>query len=332
MQAAFAPVSFTNKSVRQEGKIVSYGMSDDWVNLGLMWKNFTNKYGISHTDEDMTSAEQIVRLQAEKKKPVMDVADIGYDALGELVANGLSMAYQNSSWNSIPDNFKDQNGLWTVGYWGAIAFLVNTDTVKDIPSTWNDLLKDEYHDMICSRDPRQSSYATASVLAAAYANGGSEQNIQPGLDLFAKLRKSGNLRDGVELNLNNVKNGQCPIAIVYDFDGLNKRDATGLPLKIIIPEDATVGMLFAEYINQFAPHPNAAKAWIDFMLSDQGQILLADGYAHPVRKVKLPPTVAAKQIPEKSYKHIYFPTGLEGFSAAVKNIAEGWNDILQNPL
>ena len=326
--SAFDFASPDPEAAKDEGELYSYGMSDDWVNLGNIFAKYEDMYDVVHTDTDMTSAEQIVHLLAEKDAPVMDVADIGYDALGRLLDEDLAAVYRNSSWDKIPDNFKDPEGRWAIGYWGAISFLVNTDLVENIPHTWNDLLKEEYHDMICSRDPRASSYATGSVLAAAYANGGGEDNVQPGIDLFAKLRESGNIRDGVVLNVASVQKGECPISIVYDFDGFNKRDATGLPLEVVIPEDATVGMLFAEYISSVAPHPNAAMLWIDWMLSDEGQTMIADGYAHPCRDIDLPEEIASKALPEDAYPHLYFPTSLESFSAAIADIVAGWNAVV----
>ena len=238
---------------KAEGKLVSYGMSDDWVNFENIFKAIETKYGVKHTDTDMTSAEEITKLLAERSAPVMDIADIGYDFAGRLLENNLAAAYKNASWNTIPDRFKDKDGRWAASYWGAISFLVNTDKVKNPPQTWNDLLKPEYKDMVCSRDPRVSTYATASVLAAAYANGGGEGNVQPGLNWFKALRDTGNLRKGVVLNVAAVQKGECPISLVYDFDGFAKRDATGLPLKVIIPKDGTVGMLFAQYISAQAP-------------------------------------------------------------------------------
>src|SRR5512136_2734010 len=95
---------------KKEGQVVSYGMTDDWVNLGAIWKTIEQKYGITHTDTDMTSAEQITRLLAEKNAPVMDVADIGFDFVGNLLANNLAMEYRNTHWANIPDNFKDPQG------------------------------------------------------------------------------------------------------------------------------------------------------------------------------------------------------------------------------
>ena len=317
------------EGAKAEGQVISYGMSDDWVNLGNIWKTIEENYSVVHTDTDMTSAEQITRLLAEKDAPVMDVADIGFDFLGTLVENDLAMEYRNSHWDNIPTERKDPNGKWAVAYWGAIAFLVNKDLVANPPLTWDDLLKPEYQDMVCSRDPRISSYATGAVLAAAYAKGGGEDNVQPGLDFFKELRDSKNWREGVVLNVSSVQKGECPISIVYDFDGFAKRDATGLNLEVIIPSDGTFGMLFAEYISSQAPHPNAAKLANDFLFSDEGQILLATGYAHPGRTdVVLPEDVASKLLPESAYPNLHFPSSPENFTKAKDAIVAGWDLIM----
>ncbi len=317
------------EAAKQEGQVISYGMSDDWVNLGNIWKAIEDKYGVVHTDTDMTSAEQITHLLAEKDAPVLDVADIGFDSLGLLLENDLAMEYKNESFDKFDEGFKDPDGRWAVGYWGAIAFLVNTDLVANVPQTWDDLLKPEYLDQVCSRDPRVSTYATGAVLAAAYTHGGGEDNVQPGLDFFQQLRDSKNWREGVVLNVSAVQKGECPISIVYDFDGFNKRDATGLPLEVVIPSDGTVGMLFAQYINKLAPHPNAAKLTIDFFYSDEGQIMFAQGYAHPGRSdVELPADVASKLLPESAYGEIHFPSNLENFSTAIQQIKDGWEAIV----
>lgn len=316
-------------AAQAEGEYVSYGMSDDWVNFGTIFEAIQDKYGLKHTDTDMTSAEEITHLLAEKNAPVADIADIGYDFLGRLLEANLTQPYENASWATIKDSVKDPDGKWASAYWGAIAFLINTDKVQNKPQTWNDLLKPEYKDMVCSRDPRVSTYATAAVLAAAYANGGGEDNVQPGLDWFKKLRDTGNLRQGVVLNVASVQKGECPISIVYDFDGFAKRDATGLPLEVIIPQDATVGMPFVQYISATAPHPNAARVAIDYLYSDEGQLAIAEAYAHPTRDITLPADVKAKLLPESAYGKVHFPTGLSGFSAAVKNIVDGWNAVAQ---
>jgi len=168
--------------------------------------------------------------------------------------------------------------------------------VKKLPETWDDLLRPDYKDMVCSRDPRVSTYATGSVLAAAYAHGGGEANVQPGIDWFKRLRDTGNLRKGVVLNVASVQKGECPISLVYDFDGFAKRDATKLPLKVIIPKDGTVGMLFAEYISAVA-RTERGQARQRLPVLRRGPDPVGRRYAHPARKVTLPSNIAAKMLP-----------------------------------
>jgi putative spermidine/putrescine transport system substrate-binding protein len=99
-------------------------------------------------------------------------------------------------------------------------------------------------------------------------------------------------------------------------------------LQVVIPKDATVGMLFAEYISAVAPHPNAAKLEQDFFLSDAGQVMLAQGYAHPARtNVTLPADVAAKLLPMTAYGNLHFPTSFDSFTTAMHAIVSGWTKI-----
>ena len=90
----------------KEGAVNSYGMSDDWVNLGYMWQTIEDRYDVVHTDIDMTSAEQITRLDAEKDAPVLDVADIGYDFLGTLLEKEYAMTYKSPTGMTSPLNLK----------------------------------------------------------------------------------------------------------------------------------------------------------------------------------------------------------------------------------
>src|SRR6185295_8351531 len=83
---------------KREGKLVSYGMSDDWVNFENVFKAIEQRYGVKHADTDMTSAEEITHLLAERSAPVADIADIGYDFLGRLLENNLAMSYRNAHW------------------------------------------------------------------------------------------------------------------------------------------------------------------------------------------------------------------------------------------
>ena len=244
---------------KAEGPIVSYGLPDDWVNYGGLFKGFTAKYGINHLDTDMDSGTIISTLEAEKSSPVADTTDLGL-AFAKLVEDdGLSQPYKNANWDEIPDYAKDPDGLWSAAYWGAMVFLVNADKVKTVPQTWEDLLKTDYKGTVCMKDPRSSATAQMIVLASAYAHGGNETNVQPGLDFFKKMI-DGEILNGVSPSSANIQKGECPIVIQWDFDALsNKYGNPNMNLQVVIPTDGTVAGMYIQFVTAGAPHVNAAK-------------------------------------------------------------------------
>jgi putative spermidine/putrescine transport system substrate-binding protein len=310
---------------KTEGTIVSYGEPDDWVNYGGLYKGFTAKYAITHQDTDMDSGTIISTLEAEKTSPVADTTDLGL-AFGKLVEdNGLSQAYKNTNWAEIPDYAKNPQGLWSAAYWGAMAFLVNADKVKVVPQSWEDLVKPDYKGMVCMKDPRSSATAQMIVLASAYAHGGTEANVQPGLDFFKKMIDGGIL-NGVSPSSANIQKGECPITLQWDFDALsNKYGNPNMNLQVVIPTDGTVAGMYIQFVTAGAPHANAAKLLVDYEYSDEGQLAYAQGFVHPIRtSVKLPADLLAKFPPADAYKSVNFPKDYVALDKAGIAIADGW--------
>jgi putative spermidine/putrescine transport system substrate-binding protein len=315
------------EAVKKEEKIVSYGLPDNWANWGESWQAFTKKHGLKHEDTDMSSAEEIAKFAAEKNHPIADIGDIGILFAPEAIRQGVVQPYKNSRWADVPNWAKDPNGNWCAWYTGTMAFVVRTDMVKHVPHTWKDLLKPEYLGMIAFGDPRQAANANWAVFAAAVANGGSEQNIAPGIDFFAKLSKSGNLIP-VDPLLGAVQKGEAPISFNWDFNGLGFRDKLAeskIPLEVVIPKDGTISAPYVSIINKWAPHPNAAKLWVEYVFSDAGQIALARGYARPIRSVKLPADVAKKVLPASAYQSVKPISDWEAAVVAGKQIAKDWS-------
>src|SRR3954454_3623354 len=108
-------------------------------------------------------------------------------------------------------------------YTGTVSFAVNTALVKKVPHSWADLMKPEYKGMVAISDPRNAAQGAMTVLAANFANGGDETNIQPGLDYFDRLNKAGNFT-AVAPSKANVEKGEAPIAILWDYNALPMRD------------------------------------------------------------------------------------------------------------
>lgn len=318
---------------KEEGKIGSYGIPNDWLNYEEMWKVFTTRYGVTHSDTDMSSAEEIAKFLAEKNAPVADVGDVGL-AFGPIgTEQGAFLPYKNSKWAEIPDWAKGADGTYAAAYYGAVAFVVNPKLVKNVPKQWRDLLRPEYKGKIAINDPRKAANAQYAVIAAAMAMGGSETNIQPGIDFFAKLQKSGNLTPTTP-SLAGFQKGEVAIGINWDYNGLNfKRElAKDVPLEIRIPLDGTTTGPYAPVINAFTQRPNVAKLFMEFLFSDEGQLLYAKGGAQPIReKVRknLPADIKAQMIPSYQYTKVTPIKAWKQMPDIVKGIGDKWaTDVL----
>jgi len=312
---------------RNEGKVVSLGMPDDWANWGDTWSAMKSKYGISHIDTDMSSAEEISKFEAEKSSPTADIGDVGIVFGPIAVEKELTLPYKTSYFYEIPDWAKDEDGNWIVAYTGTIAIITNKKLVKNPPKSWEDLLKGDYR--IAMDDVTKSAQGQATVLAAAVAYGGSEKNIQPGLNFFAKIAKQGRL-SLVNPSIAMLEMGEVDVALLWDFSALERRqkvDPGGF--EVCIPEDGSITSGYTTIISRYALHPYAAMLTREYILSDEGQINFAKGYARPIRNVELPEDVKNNLLPEEQYKNAKPIKDLDAWANTSKQLPQLWqNEVL----
>jgi putative spermidine/putrescine transport system substrate-binding protein len=130
----------------------------------------------------------------------------------------------------------------------------------------------------------------------------------------------------------NISKGEVAIAIKWDYLGLSHRDDfKGNPhLKIVIPSEGSIAGPYVSIVNKTAPHPYAARLWMEYIFSDEGQLFYLKGYAHPVRYQKLvaagkvPADLAAKLPPPEQYNNVKFVTDLSQQDAATTAINQNW--------
>lgn len=313
---------------KQEGEVVSVGMPDTWANWKDTWNDITNIYGISHIDTDMSSAEEIAKFEAEKDKPTADIGDVGIAFAPIAVEKGVTLPYKTSYWDEIPDWAKDEDGNWIVGYTGTIAFITNKKFVDNPPKSWADILKGDYKVNI--GNVGKAAQADNGVLAAAMALGGNESNIEPALDFFSELAKEGRL-SMTDPTVANLERGEVEVGIVWDFNGLNYRDQIDKNnFDVTIPSDGSVMSGYATIINKYAPHPYAAMLTREFILSDKGQINLAEGYARPIRSnVELPSSIEAKLLPDSEYKNAKPINDYKVWEETEKQLPQLWQEKVQ---
>lgn len=311
------------KKAKAEGQVASVGMPDSWANWVGTWGDIKTKYGINHTDTDMSSAEELAKFQSEGTNGTADIGDVGISFGPLAVQKNLVQAYKTSYWKDIPSWAKDDKGYWMLSYTGTISFMVDTKNVKNIPKTWKELANSKYK--VAIGDVTKGNQSQFAVLAAAIANGGDETNIAPGLKYFAKIAKEGRL-SSVDSTMANLEKGEIDVAVMWDFNALNYRDQVDKTrFKVEIPTDGSVMSGYTTLINKNAPHPNAAKLAREYILSDEGQINLAKGYARPIRStVKLPQEVKDKLLPDSEYKSVQPLKDSTAWDKTALSLPEKW--------
>jgi putative spermidine/putrescine transport system substrate-binding protein len=272
---------------KKENHLNTIALPPDWANYGEIMSTFQKKYGIKITNDNPNGSsaqenEAVRSLKGDKRAP--DVLDVSPGFAISGAAEGLYTKYFNTNFLTIPRAMKDTRGFWTGDYWGAISIGYNANLIKTAPKTWKDLLKSDYKGKVAlNGSPLTSGSAVGGVFAAAIANGGSLNDVGPGIDFFAQLKKAGNFIT-VQSTPQTVASGQTPISI--DWDYLNLAYVKEFPAanwKVTVPSDGVYGAYYCQAINATAPHPWAARLWQEFLYSDQGQLLWLKGFSHPAR-------------------------------------------------
>lgn len=315
-----------NRRAAKEPYINSLAMPDTWVNWGDMWSTLEKRYHLRHTDFDMSSAEELALFEAEKNTPTKDIGDVGKEYGIKAKEQGLTLAYKTSYWDEIPSWAKDDEGHWIISYTGTMAFLINNYLVDKAPSSWQDLRTGDY--VISLGDVMSSSQAQHAVYAAALSQGGSAQDLQPGIDFWKEIAAQGRLDKG-DNSPTRIAENQIPVACLWDFNALHYRE---LALKIhtngnftaLIPSDGTIRSGYTTIINAKAPHPYAVALVREYIFSDEGQLGLAKGFATPIREVYIPLEIQAKRIPAEQYVNVHDDTDYT--TATVDRMIQLWKE------
>jgi putative spermidine/putrescine transport system substrate-binding protein len=329
------------KACKAEGMVTIIATPASWANYGEIFKLFETTTGvkINSLDENAGSADELAAIEANKgnKGPqAPDIVDVGYAYGKQGIDSGYYQPYKVSNWDKIPDKIlglpsKDPNGMWIGGYYGVMAFEVNTAVVKNVPKNWEDLLKPEYKGQVAlTGDPRSSNQAIQSVYAASLYNGGSLDDIQPGLDFFKKVNEAGNFVP-VIAKVGTIAQGATPIVLAWDYNAFGDKDSlAGNPELSVTYPSPTIASMYVQAISAYAPHPNCAKVWMEIIHSDEGQLAWMKGYAHGVHQADMeargviPADLKAKLPASSAYASAVSPSP-EQLTVAKEAIKTGWD-------
>lgn len=324
-------------AAQAEGTLTTIALPDDWCNYRKMIDTFKEKYGleVNELDPNAGSNDELEAIKANignTGPQAPDVIDVGLSFGPKAKEEGLLMPYKVATWDDIPDEVKDADGYWWGDYYGVLTFEVNKAVVSESPKDWADLLKPEYANMVAlAGDPRSSNQAIQTVYASALANGGSLDDAQKGLDFWKSVVEAGNFVPTIA-KPGTIAQGETPITIRWNYNALSNRDSlAGNPeIDVVVPETGRFAGVYVQGISAYAPHPNAAKLWQEFLYSDEGQLIWMEGYCYPIRYQAM---LEAGTIPEDLLAKLpdvsgaVFPT-LDQLNAASALITENWDSVV----
>jgi len=272
-------------AAQKEGTLNLIADPYNWANYGEIITSFAKKYHIHVNDVNKlgTSQQEITALQTlggQSRAP--DAVDVGQAYA--LDNASLFAAYKVATWNLIPASNKAANGTWANDYGGYVSIGCNTTVVKTCPTSFAQLTNPAYkNDIALDNSPVTANSAFSGVWAAALANGGSFNNIAPGIQFFQKLHQMGNFVETPGLP-GAIASGQTPIVIDWDYNNAAAAVANKgkFVWKTAIPTDASFAAFYAQAISAKAPHPAAARLWLEYLYSSTGQNLWLKGLSRPV--------------------------------------------------
>ncbi|MFJ7495867.1 ABC transporter substrate-binding protein [Streptomyces sp. NPDC097727] len=320
-------------AAKKEGALNAIALPRDWANYGAVIDGFTKKYGIKVDDENPDGASQdeinaITSRKGQDRAP--DVVDLGQSFALSAAQQGLLAPYRVAAFDDIPAAQRDTQARWYNDYGGYVSIGCDAKRVKECPQSFADLLKPQYKGQVAMNgNPTKSGSAFGGVFAAALANKGSFDDIQPGLAFFAKLKKAGNYNP-VESTPATVEKGETPISIDWDYLNAGYADefgSKGVDWKVVVPTDGQYAQYYSQAINKDAPHPAAARLWEEYLYSAEGQNLFLKGYARPALMPSMTrsgtvDSAAAARLPQVDGTPS-FPTDAQ-LDKAKQVVAQGW--------
>jgi iron(III) transport system substrate-binding protein len=264
-------------AAKKEGKVVVYNMTLGAPYFKDVMKSFEAKYGIPVESLDLRASELAERIRTEQAagRYLGDAEMISSTMIEEQLQNGdfiQKLPPIPNAANLAPPFKADAYSIPAFNQ--PMGILINTRMVKDedVPKSWNDLNNPKWKGKILSDDmrPLGSGNAMFSILQKTMGPEFSEKLAEQ-KPVFSRDMRNDARR---------VARGEYPIYIPQIFAFTS--DLKGLPVKVIIPKEGAPTAEMDLAVLKNAPHPNAARLFINHFLSVESQTTYANAWMLPV--------------------------------------------------
>jgi iron(III) transport system substrate-binding protein len=275
------------EGAKKEGSVVFYG-SITASESETLRKAFESKYPFLKTTQFRAGSDSLLQkilTEARAGRREADVFNIRSFEGNVLVERGLFAKYASPHSKFYRDDFKDREGHWTSFYMNPATIGYNTKLVPraEAPKDWSDLLDPKWKgQMVMDREETEW-----------FANMLKFTGREKGLQYMRRLATQGlTFRAGHSLMAQLVAAGEFKLGVVLYTPRMEVMKKSGAPIEWV-RANPVIAYHYVVGVAAHAPHPNAARLFVDFLLSREGQELLVKTARVPVRSdVKAePPTL-----------------------------------------
>src|SRR3984893_12564672 len=268
---------------KEGGELTWYTAHSDDITAQALGRSFEQSYPGIRVNVLRTTAQVAYQRVTQEIKAsaiqcdLLSTTDIGHCVA--LKATGALEKYVPDNSSKVLDIYKnyDPDGYYFVNSAGLIGIGYNTVKVKeaDAPKNWTDVLDPKWKDNIALGHPGFSGYVGTWALT---------MRNQYGWDFFEKIAKN-NPRVGRSINdtVTMLNAGESAIAGSGPVGTLLDSVQKGNPLAMVYPTDGTVLIIAPSSIMKSCKHPNAARLFMEFLLSEAASQIWADHFNEPIR-------------------------------------------------
>jgi spermidine/putrescine-binding protein len=257
------------------------------------------------------SVQNAARLRATRGRPDVDVAYMDLQVVVQAKAEGLLDEVDQSRLSHLSDIYPsavDPERRWIGFMYSSTAIAYNPRELRNPPQSWADLWSPAMRGKLAIGDISATS-GQHFLIAAARLNGGSVENVDPGLRAIRELRPHVvTLYTQADQVVQLIERGDIAAAVWFS-DRVGAAARNGVPVAVVFPREGAIGILPTFAIPQGARNKQLAERYMDTALSPEAQLCFAERqYAGPTnRRVELPAQLAALVPYRESVDRLYFP-------------------------
>ncbi|RXT08955.1 ABC transporter substrate-binding protein [Ammoniphilus sp. CFH 90114] len=288
--------------VKMESELIvaGNGATVETLMKDKIFKLFNEKYpDVKLTYVSGVSTDIVAKVKGQQASPQIDVAIIEG---GEQEKGRQEGLWEPLTADMIPnlsrvpsDLAMTENSGVTVNF-TPMGISYNSKVVQEkglpVPTSWNDLARPELKGNITITDVK-SNFGRSALIMLSYANGGSEKDMEPGFKQMETIAGYIPTFAKSAAQLQQDLQSETAAYTTWTMARSLTQKAAGLPLEFVFPQEGgnivpNVGVMI-----KGAKHPEAAKEFLNMILTDEVQKLYAtDLYYNPATDVELPADVA----------------------------------------